>query len=169
MNSETLKAIDTLMEKEGYLSDHPDDPGGRTVYGISYRYHPEMYLNGDPSLENAKRFYEREFWRVCNISTLSIPYELKYEIFDAAVQFGPRDAVKMMQTVINILWEDGFEELIVDGIMGPVSRDSVEKFVKHSPEWMKALHNCFLYLKADAYVEENNPTMIRGWFGRRLW
>ena len=38
------RCIDPILAEEGGLSNHPDDPGGLTKYGISQRSYPTLNI-----------------------------------------------------------------------------------------------------------------------------
>ena len=67
MNKNYDKAFEFIMKWEGYKSDDPDDSGGRTIFGISERFHPETVkrlwdLPKAEAREEAKIFYKVEYW-----------------------------------------------------------------------------------------------------------
>jgi lysozyme family protein len=86
------KGFAFAMRWEGYKSDDPDDPGGRTIWGISARYFPEVVkelwdLPKEESLARAKEFYLKEFWLKNHCDTLE--EQLAIAVFDSAINPGP--------------------------------------------------------------------------------
>lgn len=80
--------IENLKEWEGFRSNDPDDPGGRTVYGISERYFPGMYSGGrEPTWEEAKEFYLKEIWVKNGCDELPFPMDVAHG--DGCVNPGP--------------------------------------------------------------------------------
>jgi lysozyme family protein len=86
------KAFEFAMKWEGYKSDDPDDPGGRTVFGISARYFPETVkkiwdLPKDKARQEAKEFYYHEFWLKNHCDLLE--EKLAITVFDCSINPGP--------------------------------------------------------------------------------
>ena len=111
-------AVTKTIRREGgdQITDDPADPGGLTRYGISKRAHPEV----DPrnlSLESAKAIYQRDYWAPCDgdLLTSQLVAEL---LFDAAVNMGPAQAVRLAQIAAG---------LPVDGIMGGGTLDALNQ------------------------------------------
>lgn len=95
MKGNFKKALEFSLLQEGVDSNHPDDDGGKTRYGISSRYHPAMWLSGPPTREQAEEFYRREFWNELRCDDL--PEGVDIAVFDAAIPSGPRDAAIWLQ------------------------------------------------------------------------
>jgi lysozyme family protein len=80
-------AIQQVLEAEGGVSDHPDDPGGVTNWGISLRAFPHLGRDGILNLtrEDAIELYREHYWsRVPDV----LPDGLRWMVFDAAVNHG---------------------------------------------------------------------------------
>jgi hypothetical protein len=85
------KAFEFLMKYEGYKSNHKNDPGGRTIYGISEKYHPivvnELWdLQPSIAKKNAKEFYKREYWD--KVDGDDLPDKIDILVFDIFVNPG---------------------------------------------------------------------------------
>lgn len=79
---------------EGGWSDHPADPGGKTMYGITearwHEYQDKMRWKRTP-VRNVTRaqalvFYRSEFWKACGAATLVPGVDLA--VYDASVNSG---------------------------------------------------------------------------------
>lgn len=84
-------AFKFAMLFEGYKSEDPDDSGGRTIYGISAKSHPQTVaalwgLPKEEALIQAKEFYRTEYWLASGCDTLPWPEDVV--VFDAAVNMG---------------------------------------------------------------------------------
>lgn len=101
-------AFALILEHEGGYVNDQYDPGGETIYGISRTYHPEAWINGKPSIEQAKLIYKRDYWDSCNCDQLPPPLALM--VFDSAVNQGPSQAIRFLQKALSIN---------EDGIIGP--------------------------------------------------
>lgn len=115
MRSNFNSALDLVLSHEGGWSDHPRDPGGATMKGVTletYRRHfgedkskEDLRNITDPELE---AIYKRGYWDKCKCDDL--PDGVDYAVFDAAVNSGPKRAAKWLQAAIDA---------DMDGIIGP--------------------------------------------------
>lgn len=105
------QAFDILLRHEGGFSDHPADPGGKTRFGITEAVAREVGYRGDMRelpMDLAKRIYKDRYWDAVRADEL--PAEVRYAVFDAAVNSGPRQAIRWLQRAV------GAKD---DGIIGP--------------------------------------------------
>lgn len=93
-----LRCHDVTAKWEGGWSDHPSDPGGKTMYGITLAKFREHYPNGTAAqLRNISRktaldIYQKDFWRPLACETLHVGVDLA--VYDAGVNSGPARAKK---------------------------------------------------------------------------
>ena len=108
------QAFHELLGHEGSYSNHPDDPGGETNWGITVKV---ARLNGydgpikDMPVEFAKVVYRKDYWMPCRCEELPDP--LRYPVFDAAVNSGVRQSIIWLQRAA------GVQGAAVDGVFGP--------------------------------------------------
>lgn len=105
------RAFDILLKHEGGFSDHPADPGGKTRFGITEAVAREVGYRGDMRelpLDLAKRIYKGRYWYAVRAEEL--PEAIRYAVFDAAVNSGPRQAILWLQRAV------GTKD---DGVIGP--------------------------------------------------
>lgn len=93
------RAFDFVMKWEGYKSDDPDDPGSRTIFGISARSYPRVVaelwdLPKDEALIEAKAFYLTRYWQQAGCDATSWPMDVI--LFDTAVNLGVERALRML-------------------------------------------------------------------------
>ena len=100
-------AFKTVIGHEGGYSNHSQDPGGETKYGISKRAYPSVDIR-NLTLDHAKEIYRRDYWDKLRLDEL--PDAIRFDLFDAAVNSGVKTAIKFLQKAC---------EVIPDGIMGP--------------------------------------------------
>ncbi|MEO3879283.1 glycoside hydrolase family 108 protein [Rheinheimera fenheensis] len=115
MNNFTC-SLEVVLHHEGGYVNHPADPGGETIYGISRRSHPEVWIKGRPSIEEAKAIYHRDYWLPIKADALPLPVALI--TFDSAVNCGCFVAAKFLQRALNIA---------DDGIIGPVTLSAANR------------------------------------------
>jgi len=91
MGTDFNKAFEFVIRWEGYKSEDSSDPGGRTIFGISSKSHPqevrEMWnLSKDKALDQAKEIYRVEYWEASGCNLLTEPFDMI--VFDTAVNMG---------------------------------------------------------------------------------
>jgi lysozyme family protein len=109
MRSEFNGAFEILLGHEQGHVDHPDDPGGETKFGISKRSYPDVNIAA-LTLDDAKAIYRRDYWR--RVKADEIPEELRFIVFDAAVNAGVAQSIKWLQRAVRV--RD-------DGVIGPLT------------------------------------------------
>lgn len=105
------QAFDIVLRHEGGFSDHAADPGGKTRFGITEAVAREVGYRGDMRelpLDLAKRIYKDRYWDAVRAEEL--PEAIRYAVFDAAVNSGPRQAILWLQRAVGVK---------ADGIIGP--------------------------------------------------
>jgi lysozyme family protein len=105
------EAFKALIGHEGSYSNHPDDPGKETMYGITHDTARRNGYFGDMRalpLETAKKIAKREYWDA--VSADSMPAAIRFDLFDGAYNSGPTQAIKWLQRAVYA--HD-------DGIVGP--------------------------------------------------
>lgn len=109
------RAFALLRVHEGGYSDHPRDPGGATMKGVTqrtydaHRHRMEQTPRDVRKITDAEveRIYRRQYWRL--VKAYDLPPGVAYCVFDAAVNSGPGRAVRWLQKAIGAK---------VDGIVG---------------------------------------------------
>lgn len=121
------QAFTVLLGHEGGYSDHRDDPGGKTMYGVAEdTARAEGYtgeMNALP-LDVAKRIYRKRYWDAVRADELPAP--LRYPMFDAAVNSGPRQAIRWLQRAVLVA---------DDGAFGPKTLAAV---MQHDPHALRS-------------------------------
>lgn len=159
-----LRALGHVISEERGFVDAEGDRGGRTIFGISERSHPEAWTDGTPSLERAADIYWSDYWTEAGCDQLSSP-AVQDELFNTAVLMGPGAAVRKLQQAVNLFQPD-VEDIAVDGRFGPETREAVKGF--RDPEalagYMNVLQGC-----AILEIVERDPSQrrfLRGWLRR---
>ena len=100
-----------LMEHEGGYVNHPTDPGGETMYGVTKRVARAHGYNGPMrSLPKAtaQAIADKSYWQAINGDDL--PRAVAWQVVDAAYNHGNKQAAKFLQRAIGAS---------ADGIIGP--------------------------------------------------
>jgi lysozyme family protein len=96
-----------LVHEDGY-ADHPADPGGATMQGITQRVYDGWRRRHDQLVRPVRRIapdevaaiYRRQYWDAVRADDL--PAGLDYALFDAAVNSGPAQAAKWLQRTLGV-------------------------------------------------------------------
>lgn len=97
------QAFSILLGHEGGYSDHPDDPGGKTKYGITEVVARANGYHGpieDLPLDVAKRIYRARYWDGLRLDEM--PAAVRYVAFDSAVNSGVGQAAKWLQRAVGV-------------------------------------------------------------------
>ena len=151
MNFET--AFDLLITHEGGFSNHPDDPGGATMYGVTEVVARAEGYTGpmrELTLDFAKSVYRKRYWDACRCDQM--PDALRYPLFDAAVNSGPSQAIKWLQSAVGVK---------VDGALGPVTQQAVN-MAAPQPTRQKMVGNRLRFMTNLS----NWPSFSKGWSRR---
>jgi lysozyme family protein len=151
MNFET--AFDLLITHEGGFSNHPDDPGGATMYGVTEVVARAEGYTGpmrELTLDFAKSIYRKRYWDACRCDQM--PDALRYPLFDAAVNSGPSQAIKWLQAAVGVK---------ADGALGLVTQQAVN-MAAPQPTRQKMVGNRLRFMTNLS----NWPSFSKGWSRR---
>lgn len=112
------KAFEILLKHEGGFVNHAADPGGATRYGITEAVARKSGYAGDMKdlpVSIAKHIYKNLYWDTIRADEL--PGQIRYLVFDAAVNSGAAQSIKWLQRSI------GAED---DGKLGPITMRMVQ-------------------------------------------
>lgn len=108
-------ALTCVLAQEGGYSDHPDDPGGATMMGITqatlagWRGTPVTKADVRAlARDEAAAIYRARYWNAVRGDEL--PAGLDLAVFDFAVNSGASRAVRALQRALGVT---------VDGLIGP--------------------------------------------------
>lgn len=142
-------AFKALIDHEGGYVNHPKDPGGETRFGITKRSYPHLNIR-DLTLDDARAIYRRDFWD--RLQCDALPLAARFQVFDAAVNSGPGNAVRWLQAAAGVAQ---------DGLIGPATRQAVDAM---HPAALVARFNAARLLFMTSL--STWPTFSRGWARR---
>lgn len=147
------EAFHKLLGHEGMYSNHPDDPGGETMWGVTKTvartagYAGEMR---DLPVDVAKAIYRKQYWDTVKADEL--PALLRYPLFDAAVNSGVSQAVRWLQRAL---------EVADDGKLGPITLTVAKASVQEN-----VLRNMLAQRLQFMTGLSNWPSFGKGWARR---
>ncbi len=152
-------SLDETLKWEGGYSNHPDDPGGSTMKGVTQaRYDGYRKDHGLPTrsvkniqLDEVRTIYRKYYWDVVKGDLL--PSGVDLAVFDFAVNSGPSRAAEYLQKIVKVE---------VDGKIGPATLEAVSR---QNPRVLIET----LCDKRLAFLQRLSiwPTFGKGW-GRRV-
>ena len=118
------RSLAAVLKHEGGFANHPDDPGGATMKGVTqavydaYRRRLGLFtrtvkLIADDELRD---IYRKQYWLAVHGDEL--PSGIDYCVFDFAVNSGPGRAIKHLQMALGVT---------ADGIIGQITLRAAEE------------------------------------------
>lgn len=145
--------FERLIGHEGGYVNNPKDPGGETNWGITKRVARENGYQGEMrnlTRERAKAIYKSAFWD--RVQAERYDPAIGYQLFDAAVNHGIGNAVRMLQRAVGV---------VDDGNIGPITLQSINA---RDVSDVLVLFNAE---RLDFYTRLSTfPTFGRGWSRR---
>ena len=116
------EALRFTLQWEGGWSDHPADPGGATMRGVTIGRYGE-FLGRDVTKEelraipddHVEAIYHQGYWQPLRCDHL--PKGLDMAVFDFGVNSGPKRAAQYLQRLVGAT---------DDGVIGPRTLDALE-------------------------------------------
>jgi len=117
MNRNFERALKLVLIHEGGWADHPKDPGGATMKGVTLATF-RQFVKPNATKADLRNItdqqlatvYQKHYWDAVKADQL--PDGLDYAVFDYAVNSGPTRAAKHLQAVLGVHQ---------DGIIGPAT------------------------------------------------
>jgi lysozyme family protein len=170
----------TFLDERGY-SNNPNDPGGKTRYGVTeavaraHRYTGDMK---DLPLSFAKHVWRSDYWDAINLDAVDAKSErVADKLFNAGINLGPETVAPWIQRVLNAMNGNGtdYPDIRVDGKIGKKTIGAFDEYLKRYaaypavPVMLKALNSLqgehYLHL---AEANRKLETFTFGWFNKRI-
>ena len=179
------KIFNDLILIEGGYSNHPDDRGGRTMYGITEAVARDAGYDGDMkglSLDFAKSIYKENYFDNYGFGKIQNT-KIAGELFEFTVNTGRGvTAVKFLQRAYNLLNKN--INLNEDGILGDRTAQTISSYICYK-SLFKVLNifqgTYYIYVAEDdkeakerllnhsnTHGSEKAKTFIRGWIDKRV-
>lgn len=154
-----LEAVTHTLAHEGGYVDHPDDPGGKTKYGISKRQYPDLNIRC-LTREQATHIYFEDFWSRYDYGRLN-DGELAAKVFDLGVNMSPKRAHRLLQFACRA----NHRPLVEDGILGPKTASTVNDLPPLAVLTSLRSESAGYYRRLAASRPQMR-TFLRGWLRR---
>lgn len=154
------RCLEFLAEEEGIDSNHPQDQGGRTRYGISQAAFPDIDV-AQLKWKDARRLYWTHYWQPLPMTNWDIPNDLAFALFDSAVQHMPPGGPP--QWPVTFI-QRALHGLMQDGVYGPVTHAAVQRHADRVTRDMLAERA--LYYHRIILNRPDQSVFQRGWFRR---
>jgi lysozyme family protein len=148
-------ALRHVLRWEGDYSNHPQDRGGATKFGITARTLSEWLGRPvttedvrDLEFDDVVPIYRERYWDACSCS--GIPHGIDLLIFDSAVNQGPNRAKRLLQRALGVT---------EDGIIGPITMRAIQTM---DPQRLASE----LVAQRAAHYASLQSTFHLGWFRR---
>ena len=115
MRNNFKSSLIEVLKSEGGYSDHPKDPGGATMRGITLSTY-NSFTSGGKTKADLRNISDQEIQNIYLVGYWTrmhcdfLPSGVDYAVFDAVVNSGPSKAARWLQTVVDVE---------IDGIIGP--------------------------------------------------
>jgi lysozyme family protein len=172
--------IDGVIGREGKYSNHPDDTGGETMWGITIRVARRNGYQGpmrDMPRETAKDIYFREY--VVNpgfAAVMELSEPIAEELVDTGVNMGPPVAALMLQNALNGLNQQAslYPDIDEDADVGPATIKALRSYLaKRGAEGQGVMLKALNCLQGARYIElarnrSRNESFLYGWLRSRV-
>ncbi|MGL5716494.1 MAG: glycoside hydrolase family 108 protein [Cetobacterium sp.] len=165
MSDKFRKALKEVILNEGGYSNHPDDKGGETMYGITKKKAVENGYTGpmkDLPMSITEKIYKKDYWRS---EFEDFHTEIATFLFDMNVNHGYKGMSTILQRSINLLTKDNIN---VDGIAGKVTYSKALGLNQERLFFMLFSYRCKYFIDITE-KNESQESFIFGWLKNRVW
>jgi len=145
MSTRSNRAIEALAVHEGGWSNHPKDPGGATMKGVTQRtYDADNKRRGVPTRSvkhitdaEVTAIYDGQYWDT--IRGDDLPGGLAYCVFDASVNSGPARAAKWLQRALGVTQDGVIGVQTLAALIGRDLKEVIDQYCDYRLAFMKRL------------------------------
>lgn len=145
--------FERCMGHEGGYVNHPSDPGGETIWGITVATARANGYTGPMRLmkrEQAKEIYRKAYWERAKCAQYHSA--IGFQMFDAAVNHGIGNAIRFLQRAVGVA---------DDGAIGKITLDAINEKSIDDVLVMFNAERLEFYAKLQTF-----PNFGRGWTRR---
>lgn len=168
--------IDEVIAIEGGYSDHEDDSGGKTMFGITEsvarKYGYKGRISELPKM-TAKMIYLKEYWEEPKINLIKeLSESVATKVFDCGVNMGTAQAVKFLQRALSVLTDLVIE---IDGHIGNQTMSALSEYLsqRKQQDGHQVLIKAINSQQGVRYIElaekwPKNKSFVFGWMANRI-
>lgn len=171
--------INDVIAREGGYSNHADDRGGATRWGITQAVARKYGYSGDMRTfqrDKAVEIYRDIYWIKPKLDKIAdLAPDLAAELFDTGVNMGTGTAIRFLQRSLNALQRGEDRALLsLDGIIGKQSLGALKKYMKwRGAKGEQVLVRAVDSLQGAKYIRlaekrAANRTFLFGWLANRI-
>lgn len=150
-------SLKEVLKHEGGWADHPSDPGGATMKGVTIATF-RSFVNPKGTKADLKKIsdaqletvYRRQYWD--KVHGAELPDGVDFAVFDYAVNSGPIRAVKDLQKAVGVSQDGKIGPKTLEAIKAMGSRNVINQLCDTRLAFMKRLKTW--------------PTFGKGWTAR---
>lgn len=169
--------ISDLIAVEGGFSDHKDDLGKSTMYGVTEAVARANGWQGqmrDMPIAIAQNIYRKKYFIEPGFDSIYLLSPMiAEEMFDTGVNMGTSIPGPWLQRLLNV-FNDAKQDLVVDGKIGPATITALRLYLnKRGSDGETVMVRGLNCLQGTRYVElaekrEQNRAFIYGWLKNRV-
>jgi lysozyme family protein len=155
-------AIDFVLAVEGGFVDDPQDPGGKTKFGISAAAFPAIDIESLTEKEAVAIYWTSYAEPIAFEQLAEISEVVAIVTFDASVHHGPQQAIRFLQVAV------GMANGGLDGKIGPKTLAAVEQMARiGEEEILIRMHTeRLMFFHNLVNQDPERYKFLRGWFRR---
>lgn len=170
------ESLERLLGIEGGWSNHKDDPGGATQWGITEATARKWGYKGrmkDLPLKIARNIYFKEYWQYNRVDDIALYNpELAWDVFDFGVNAGPQRSAEYLQDTLNLMNENQelWKDIAVDGWIGGETLGAIKSMLRvRGQVGMKVLQVAVECRHACYYMSiRKKEVFMYGWLRARI-
>lgn len=144
MNENFPKALAVILHHEGGWADHPKDPGGATMKGVTLATYSK-FLGREATKQELRNISDAElqeiyrslYWNLAACDRL--PTGLDLVVFDMAVNAGPGRAARMLQGILGVPADGAIGPKTLAAVGSHPATELVRKFSEARENFYKGL------------------------------
>ncbi|HVF94412.1 MAG TPA: glycosyl hydrolase 108 family protein [Sphingomonas sp.] len=174
------QAIARVIDREGGFSDHPDDRGGATRWGITEAVARAAGFSGPmrslPRSE-AVAIYRSLYWQQPGLDRIATRAPaLAEELFDTGINLGVKASIGFLQRALNALnrGASDYADIAADGAIGAKTLAALDRFLARRGRGGEGvLVKAVEALQGERYlaITERRPAneaFLYGWLANRI-
>lgn len=145
MQTNFNKSLFLVLKHEGGYSNHPRDPGGATMRGVTQRVYNAYRRRRGQEMRPVRviedrelqEIYKKQYWDAIRADAL--PSGLDYAMFDYAVNSGPTRATKDLQRVLGERVDGHVGQILLDAVNEHSTDEVVDQLCNRRLAFLKRL------------------------------